>query len=370
MRRFGQLVGRTTAMARCRFEMSSAPSFRFITNQSDGGARAPNGTAPASSTSSRPPSEAEIDRIVAELEADGALLEDVMERMHPDHRRRLVIAGGALEWFGKDSVAREVSAADLDKDRVISPKDFDTWFESALKRRADTSAAHSTSPPTAKAADSSDNQVGNGGGKPVSGSSDADVPFTSLLLIAVEAGLPFVGFGFLDNATMILAGDAIDRTVGFYLHCSVLASAAMGNVVSGMMGMQVHGGVEKLIQRLNLPTPVLTEEQRRGQRVFLAGHIGGTVGIAIGLTLGMSLLLFTHDEEEKVEAIVFSKLDVEGKGSVSVKQIQGALREMGLKVEDAVVDELVRKFADSGKTTLSLPQFKQLCHELKTKVSL
>ena len=213
--------------------------------------------------------------IAETLATNPQMLQRVVEVMSPESRRRLVIQGGAYEWFGKDSMQREVAAADDDKDFQISPKDFDKWFEGALKRKT----------------------VGEKFADAPSGSLAERVSFGALVLIAIEAGLPFVGFGFLDNATMILAGDAIDKTIGLWIHCSVMASAAMGNVVSGVMGMQVHGFIEKLVHRLNLPMPVLSEEQRQSNRVFFAGHIGGTLGIAIGLSLGMVPLLLIRTDD-------------------------------------------------------------------------
>ncbi|KEG14268.1 hypothetical protein DQ04_00541000, partial [Trypanosoma grayi] len=159
-----------------------------------------------------------------------------------------IVAGGAMEWFGKDSAASEMERADADKDLRISPKDFDHWLESALRRRYGEDQARRQ-------------EAGSGEG-------DANVPFLTLVWIAFEAGLPFVGFGFLDNAVMILAGDAIDSTVGLYLNCSVLACAAMGNIFSGVLGMQVHGVIDKAVQKLNFKAPVLTESQMKGRRVF------------------------------------------------------------------------------------------------------
>ena len=46
--------------------------------------------------------------------------------------------------------------------------------------------------------------------------------------------LPFVAFGFVDNAVMIVAGDYIDATVGVTLGISVLAAAGLGFVVVDM----------------------------------------------------------------------------------------------------------------------------------------
>lgn len=288
----------------------------------------------------------EVEKIVAALEKSESLMEDVVSHMQPNARRRLVVAGGTLEWFGKEHVAREVAAADIDKDHVISPKDFDHWFSNALKRKA----AESSADPSA-----SDKSAATACGP---------VPLSALFFVALEAGLPFVGFGFLDNATMILAGDAIDHSLGFYLGCSVMASAAMGNVVSGVMGMQVHGMVEKAVQRLDLKIPHLTEEQRKGRRVFLAGHLGGTLGIMLGLTMGMVPLLFINtDEDAKVDKAAFKKWDRDGSGFLDVGEIVQGLQDVGFSVDRAAIERVVREYSGTGK--LSVDQFRSLCVDLR-----
>ncbi|CUG93541.1 membrane-associated protein, putative [Bodo saltans] len=292
----------------------------------------------------------EVDRIVAALEKSESLMEDVVSHMQPSARRRLVVAGGTLEWFGKEHVAREVAAADSDKDHVISPKDFDHWFANALKRKDGAEAAVE-------------------GGTAAAASSDprgvvGPVPLAALFVIALEAGLPFVGFGFLDNATMILAGDFIDRSLGFYLGCSVMASAAMGNVVSGVMGMQVHGLVEKAVQRLGLKMPVLTEEQQKGRRVFLAGHLGGTLGIMLGLTLGMMPLLFIkNDEAAKSDIAAFQKWDRDNSGFLEVAEIVQGLKEVGFQVNPEAIERVVAEYSSTHK--LNIDQFRELCSDLR-----
>ena len=40
--------------------------------------------------------------------------------------------------------------------------------------------------------------------------------------------IPFIGFGFLDNALMIIAGDYIDTTIGVTLGISTMAAAGFG----------------------------------------------------------------------------------------------------------------------------------------------
>jgi hypothetical protein len=291
----------------------------------------------------------DVTSIVQSLEKDPQLLEEVMERLHPESRRRLVITGGALEWFGRDDVAKEVDHADADRDRKISPKDFDKWFEHALKKRATQKEQQSGSE---KVNATTTNEA----------TTAAEVPLRVLMLIAIEAGLPFVGFGFLDNATMIVAGDAIDHHVGFYFNLSVMASAAMGNVCSGVMGMQVHGFIEKAVQKFNFDIPPLTEEQRRGRRVFLAGHIGGTIGIMTGLTIGMLPLLFIHDEDAKADQAAFLRWSNNAE-HLEEKALVLGLTEMGLSVSSSGVGSLVAKFGTNGK--LSADQFHELCQHLR-----
>ena len=150
------------------------------------------------------------------------------------------------------------------------------------------------------------------------------IPLPTLMVLGCMSAIPFIGFGFLDNALMLLAGDFIDHTVSIYLHTSVMASAAMGNVVSGAVGMQVHGMIDRVTQKLFLipkekngsdsatngaegeapakPGPfdlsALTPEQMNSRSAFLAGHIGGTLGIILGLCLGMAPLLFLSPQQK------------------------------------------------------------------------
>eukprot|EP00759_Apiculatamorpha_spiralis_P031765 PhF_6_TR3356/c0_g1_i3/m.4766 len=146
------------------------------------------------------------------IESNPESIMTILERLDPATRRKLIVAGGAMEWFGREDVEKELMDADTDRDQNISGKDLHHWIDNALERKGE---KDSTSPST--------------------------VPYSALLRIAVTAGVPFVGFGFLDNALMLLAGEAIDTTMGMYLNGGALAVAALGNVVSGSFGIQAHG---------------------------------------------------------------------------------------------------------------------------------
>ncbi|CAM9152537.1 unnamed protein product, partial [Phaeothamnion confervicola] len=47
----------------------------------------------------------------------------------------------------------------------------------------------------------------------------------------------FVGFGIMDNAILIVAGEYIDLTLGVALGISTMAAAALGNLVSDIFGV-------------------------------------------------------------------------------------------------------------------------------------
>ncbi|KAI5691738.1 hypothetical protein MNV84_08475 [Leishmania braziliensis] len=319
-------------------------------------------TASTYASSSEPLTSDELQRIAQLIENDPRILMEVVARLDPQSRRRLVVAGGAMEWFGKESAAQEVEKADADQDRQISPKDFDHWFESALKRRQEEQKKRVTEGKQVTHAENGVSATASTAPSDVPVSNT--VPLAALFMIALEAALPFVGFGFLDNSTMILAGDMIDGSLGFYLNCSVLASAAMGNVCSGVLGMQVHGLIDNTVQKLNLNTPVLSEEQLKDRRVFLAGHLGGTLGIMLGLILGMLPLLFLDgDTNEKSDYAMFQRWDINHNGFVELPEFEKVLRELGLHQTDIRAKNLIDKYGENNR--VNFEQFLQIKADLR-----
>lgn len=49
--------------------------------------------------------------------------------------------------------------------------------------------------------------------------------------VALVAGVPFIFFGFMDNAGMLVFGEAVDMTLGHRLGLSAMASAACGEEI-------------------------------------------------------------------------------------------------------------------------------------------
>ncbi|XP_076006122.1 transmembrane protein 65 [Genypterus blacodes] len=111
--------------------------------------------------------------------------------------------------------------------------------------------------------------------------------------------IPFVGFGFLDNAIMIAAGTQIELSIGVTLGISTMASAALGNLVSDLAGLGLAGYVEALASRLGMQVPDLTPKQADMWKTRLSSHMGKAIGVTIGCILGMFPLFFLSDEDDK-----------------------------------------------------------------------
>lgn len=120
--------------------------------------------------------------------------------------------------------------------------------------------------------------------------------------VFVHNALPFIGFGFLDNAIMIAAGTQIEFHIGAILGISTMAAAALGNLVSDLAGLGLAGYVEAISSRLGLPIPDLSPKQADMWQTRVSAHLGKAIGVAIGCLLGMfPLFFFSAEDEEKTE---------------------------------------------------------------------
>lgn len=67
--------------------------------------------------------------------------------------------------------------------------------------------------------------------------------------------VPFLGFGFLDNFFMIIAGDYIESSIGAYMCLSTMAAAALGNTISDVFGLGLATYVERFCAFMGLERP-------------------------------------------------------------------------------------------------------------------
>ncbi|KAL7535151.1 hypothetical protein ACHAWF_005073 [Thalassiosira exigua] len=136
-----------------------------------------------------------------------------------------------------------------------------------------------------------------------------------LYVVAIHQGIPFVGFGIMDNAILLLAGEAIDIYLGVTLGISTMCAAAIGNIVSDLCGVAFGTVIEdallgwsKKVEKITRgrvklpPMPKLTYEQRNLRSVRLSGQFGCAMGLTIGCIVGMFPLLFFPESERKKEA--------------------------------------------------------------------
>ncbi|XP_020490229.1 transmembrane protein 65 [Labrus bergylta] len=123
-----------------------------------------------------------------------------------------------------------------------------------------------------------------------------------LRYVLLHNALPFVGFGFLDNCIMILAGTQIELSIGVILGISTMAAAALGNLVSDLAGLGLAGYVEALASRLGMQIPDLSPKQADMWQTRVSCHSGKAIGVGIGCILGMFPLLFFKDDDEKKKA--------------------------------------------------------------------
>ncbi|KAK9909822.1 hypothetical protein WJX75_008001 [Coccomyxa subellipsoidea] len=130
---------------------------------------------------------------------------------------------------------------------------------------------------------------------------DSSVPQSAVLFsVALSTGLPFIVFGFSDNAIMIVAGDEIESLFGAKLGLSTLAAAGLGNLISDVIGLGMAEPVQARMGRW-LKTKPLTIQQTQLWQTRAARFSGSSLGVSIGCLLGMAPLLFlTQKEKRKV----------------------------------------------------------------------
>jgi len=119
-------------------------------------------------------------------------------------------------------------------------------------------------------------------------------PTTSQLSrTALASGIPFVGFGFVDNAIMLTAGNEIEASLGAALGLSTLAAAGLGNLISDVAGLGLADTIEvQARRRFGVKEPALRKDQVRLPSTRAARAAGASLGVTVGCLLGMVPLLF------------------------------------------------------------------------------
>ena len=116
--------------------------------------------------------------------------------------------------------------------------------------------------------------------------------------IAIYQAIPFIGFGFLDNLIMILAGDYIDTKIGITLGISTMTAAGLGNAISDVAGVGSAWYVENLASKVGVEYPKITSFQAEMLRTRVCIQLGRMLGVFFGCVIGITPLLFLPTREK------------------------------------------------------------------------
>lgn len=134
-------------------------------------------------------------------------------------------------------------------------------------------------------------------GEPEAELDKVELPTSAQLrMLGLASGLPFVGFGFLDNFLMILFGDWIDSTLCVAFSFSTMAAAAIGNTFSDVIGIFAGGFVENWAIKCGIEEREMTYEQKLLLTSKIWQYGGQCIGIVIGCALGACPLLWLDPE--------------------------------------------------------------------------
>jgi len=189
--------------------------------------------------------------------------------------------------------------------------------------------------------------------------------WSQLNRLILRAAVPYIGFGFLDNFIMIVAGDSIDHAFGAALGLSSMAAAGLGNLLSDVSGVQAGSVIERWAARSGLPEPGLTREQMEGVAAQRSTSVGSMLGIAIGCILGMAPLLVMEDEAARACRRTFDEIDIDRSGSVSFGELENALHGMGIEFTRKGLARVYAEIDDDRDRQLSFDEFREMCERWK-----
>ena len=99
---------------------------------------------------------------------------------------------------------------------------------------------------------------------------------------------------------MILAGDAIDKSIGVTLGISTLAAAGFGNLLSDVVGIGAGDVIDRYSEKIigKPKTKALSLEQLALRSCRIVKTWATIIGITVGCLLGMAPLLFLGEKKE------------------------------------------------------------------------
>ncbi|CAF2917823.1 unnamed protein product [Rotaria sp. Silwood2] len=117
--------------------------------------------------------------------------------------------------------------------------------------------------------------------------------YSQLAVVFLETGLPYIGFGFVDNFVMLVAGETIEAFFGVAFCLSTMAAAALGNAVSDVMGIGLADRIERtcghFLGAFGTKPPKLTTDQWGQRSVQRTQLLSKVICIFVGCLLDMNI---------------------------------------------------------------------------------
>lgn len=180
-----------------------------------------------------------------------------------------------------------------------------------------------------------------------------------LFLTACHAGIPFIGFGFLDNFLMILWGEAIEYQFGIY-GFSIMAAAAVGNTISDCGGVFCAEYIEHVARRFNIARAGLSPFQKRLTIVRIYNSLGAVLGVILGCILGMFPLYFIDNENFNIARKAFAYTERNLNGGISAKEAQSFFESISLTVSEQQVANFIQQHDKNKDGMLDEAEFIEL----------
>jgi hypothetical protein len=179
--------------------------------------------------------------------------------------------------------------------------------------------------------------------------------------------IPMVGFGFVDNCGMILAGESIDNMLGATLCISTMATAALGNTVSDIAGIGLSNSIEAGAEKLGIPSPGLTLQQLDLPISRVVITLSSVLGITTGCILGMTPLLFMNSGEKDLR-VLFDEIDSDHNGIIDAADVKSALKKMNIEVDEAKFMETFHDVSGDPTKSITFQEFVRLVKSLGHKI--
>jgi Ca2+-binding EF-hand superfamily protein len=264
----------------------------------------------------------------AALSRNPELVDTLVEHLSPEIRQRLMMAAVRADHSGVAAAA--FTEADLNKDGKLTPEEFQQWM-----------AATASATPKA-----------------------VSVSRLQIKQMAMYTAVPMVGFGFMDNMIMIIAGDVIENSIGLTFGLTTLCAAGFGNLISDVAGLGLGGYIEASSAKLGITKPMLSRAQEDTKVMGRTRAAANLIGISIGCLIGMFPLLFIDEEKKQLRAM-FDELDVSHDGKISAKELQSGLQKVGLGLSDAAIEEFLRSADVDMSGSLDFTEFCALAQKVK-----